>query len=215
MKTLKESILSSTKTGKAAFLTPETKDELIDMIKNEILKNGLNCDLNHIKTHKITDMSYLFSANIMNGYGLNKFNGDISKWDVSSVKNMRGMFEDNKAFNQPLNDWDVSSVENMIEMFAYSNFNQPLDKWNVSSVEYMGEMFAYSKFNQPINDWDVSSVENMIMMFYRSKFNQNISKWNVSNVTDMCSMFAYSKFNQDISNWEINPKCKTNRMFNR
>lgn len=60
MITLYESILSSTRTGKSAILIPKTKDELIEMIKNEIKEKGNNCDLNHIKTHNITDMSYLF-----------------------------------------------------------------------------------------------------------------------------------------------------------
>ena len=56
MKTLKESILSSTKTGRVALLIPKTKEELKQMIANEIEEKGWNCDLNHIKTHKITDM---------------------------------------------------------------------------------------------------------------------------------------------------------------
>ena len=38
MKTLKESILSSTKTGKRAFLIPKNNDELMIMILDEIRK---------------------------------------------------------------------------------------------------------------------------------------------------------------------------------
>ena len=41
------------------------------------------------------------------------FNGDISKWNVSKVKNMSYMFA-HSNFNQPIENWDVSKVENMI-----------------------------------------------------------------------------------------------------
>ena len=63
---------------------PKTKDELKDIIEDTIKEQGNNCDLNFIDTSKITDMSYLFYDT--------KFNGDISKWNVSSVENMRAMF---------------------------------------------------------------------------------------------------------------------------
>ena len=70
---------------------PKTKEELVEAIKKEIYeiqrtKNKPNwqADLNCIDTSLITDMSDLFSKE----YGLNKFNGDISKWNVSNVENM-------------------------------------------------------------------------------------------------------------------------------
>lgn len=64
---------------------PETKDELKDIIEKTIKKEGNKCDLNFIDTSKIKDMSRLF-------YG-SKFNGDISKWNISNVRNMEGMFK--------------------------------------------------------------------------------------------------------------------------
>jgi hypothetical protein len=157
MKSLKESILSSTNTGKAGMLIPKTKKELIKMIKKEIKEKGLNCDLNHIKTHKITDMSFLF-ANHTEGYGFGNFNGDISKWDVSNVKTMKSMFE-KSYFNQPINDWKISKVENMSFMFLWTKeFNQPLDKWNVSNVKHMTGMFQIARtFNQDISMWKINS----------------------------------------------------------
>ena len=41
---------------------------------------------------------------------LDKFNGDISKWDVSNVTDMSFMFCGCRSFNQPLANWDVSKV---------------------------------------------------------------------------------------------------------
>ena len=45
------------------------------------------------------------------------FNGDISKWDVSSVEDMSSMFSCAALFNGDLSKWDVSSVTNMAFMF--------------------------------------------------------------------------------------------------
>ena len=59
---------------------PKTKEELKKIIEDRISKEGSNCNLNDIDTSLITDMSYLFFDS--------KFNGDISNWDVSNVKDM-------------------------------------------------------------------------------------------------------------------------------
>ena len=130
------SILSSTNTGKLAF-SPKTKEELIQIIENEIEKNGLNCSLNHINTSKITDMSYLFRGS--------NFDGDISKWDVSNVRNMR-------------------------RMFSYSHFtgeNGGISKWNVRRVKDMYEMFENSHFNSDISDWVADYGCSVGFMFFR------------------------------------------------
>ena len=39
---------------------PKTRDELEQIIKARISKEGYNCDLNDIDVSLITDMSYLF-----------------------------------------------------------------------------------------------------------------------------------------------------------
>ena len=53
---------------------PRTKNELREIIKLSIAKDGLNCDLNDIDTSLIEDMSMLFCKS--------SFNGDISKWNT-------------------------------------------------------------------------------------------------------------------------------------
>ena len=63
---------------------PQTKKELREIIEKCIKDEGEEVDLNDINVSEITDMSNLFS-------GLD-FNGDISNWDVSKVKDMRFMF---------------------------------------------------------------------------------------------------------------------------
>merc|ERR1719174_3187304 len=90
----------------------------------------------------------------MNGmfYYAESFNGDLSKWDVSSVTNMVGMFYYASKFNGDLSKWDVSSVTTMTEMFAAASlFNGDLSKWDVSKVSDMGGMFGYaSSFAQTL-----------------------------------------------------------------
>ena len=65
-------------TEKLNNLKPQTRKELLEIIKDRINKEGSNCDLNDINVSNITDMSYLFYYS--------NFNGNISKWDVSNVR---------------------------------------------------------------------------------------------------------------------------------
>ena len=142
MKSFKEHILEKLKVSVRNTikhtLFPETKDELKQMIKDEISKNGFECSLNHIDVSRITDMDRLFIGSI--------FNGDISNWDVSNVKNMKSMFEGSK-FNGDISKWVVSTVENMSYMFYASIFNGDISSWDVSNVENMEATFYYSVFN--------------------------------------------------------------------
>ena len=50
------------------------------------------------------------------------FDGEISKWDVSRVQNMRDMFLGATSFNGNLTQWDVSSVQDMPDMFGRATF---------------------------------------------------------------------------------------------
>ena len=96
------------------------------------------------------------------------FNGDISKWDVSSVTGMSGMFQGAVSFNGDISKWDVSSVTDMSAMFSNAqSFNGDISKWDVSSVTSMHSTFRQTKlFNGDISKWDVSRVTDMDYMFY-------------------------------------------------
>ena len=171
MKTLQQHInekLVINKNSSHVKYHPETKSELVEMIKDEVKKNGWECDLNHIDVSQITDMSYLFSSHQVSGFGLSDFNGDISRWDVSNVKNMRGMFYGAYLFNQHIMDWNVSNVTNMEGMFHHStSFNQPISNWDVSGVEFMHNMFSFAKsFNQDLSKWKINNKCNVTDMFW-------------------------------------------------
>jgi surface protein len=70
------------------------------------------------------------------------FNGDISKWDVSSVTSMNGMFVRASAFNSDISEWDVSKctdARSFASMFRFaSSFDQNLSSWNVPCEPYPG-----------------------------------------------------------------------------
>ena len=87
---------------------PTTKDELKEIIIQRIKEDSPECDLNDIDVSMIFDMSYLFSAN-PNYQSSNEifkdFNGDISRWNVSNVKNMGWMFWECKKFNCDISDY--------------------------------------------------------------------------------------------------------------
>ena len=90
MKTLISHMNEALKIGKniSKFSTyscqPKTKEELKEIIKERMKTNGPDCDLNDIDVSLVKDMSFLFCRS--------KFNGDISKWDVSNVESMDSMF---------------------------------------------------------------------------------------------------------------------------
>ena len=81
----------------------------------------------------------------MFGYA-KSFNGDISKWDVSSVENMHNMFWGAASFNGDLSKWDVSQVKDMEQMFYRATaFTQKLctAPWVNSKASKTG-MFDHS-----------------------------------------------------------------------
>ena len=153
---------------------PKTKQELIDNIQ-ELLEKG-ETNLNCIDTSKITDMALLFEV----CKEISNIDFDVSKWDVSNVKNMRNMFDECRNFTgKGLENWDVSNVTNMRYMFNNCrNFNSDLSNWDVSNVEDMTCMFYNcKKLNFDLSKWDISKVKDMAVMFYNCNNLKNIPDW--------------------------------------
>ena len=74
-----------------------------------------------------------------------EFMGDISKWNVSKVEQMSGMFLDARSFDGDISKWDVSRVASMSHMFhGASSFNSDISKWDVSRVAKMDYMFWHA-----------------------------------------------------------------------
>ena len=156
---IQEKLVIKKKNNKYKYF-PKTREELQNIILQRIKDEGNEVDLNDIDVSKITDMYKLFA--------LTDFNGNISDWDVSNVKDMSFMFYDCKSFNQDISEWEVSNVTDMRSMF-----------------------YSCQLFNSDISQWDVSNVTDMRYMFYNCKsFNQDISSWGVSKVKDHYLTFS-------------------------
>ena len=124
---------------------------------------------------------------------------DVTKWDVSAVTNMIGVFSNQDTFNEDISGWDVSSVTAMSGMFAgAAAFNQDINGWDVSKVKSMDGMFTTAfAFNKDISGWDVSSVTDMSQMFQGAiAFNQDISGWSITAGTDN------DRFDTDTRSWQ-------------
>ena len=64
-------------------------------------------------------------------FAYSKFNGDISKWDVSNVEDMSNIFYYSQftGENGDLSNWDVSNVINMLSMFKGCSLKNNPPKW--------------------------------------------------------------------------------------
>ena len=150
MRKLEEFVIEKLKVSKDTSmytLFPKDKKELMRMIDDEVVKNGLTCSLNHIDVSEITDMSCVFRQSI--------FDGDITNWDVSNVKDMSFMFEyaEFTGQNSDLSQWDVSNVDLMNYMFDHSKFNnrKSLNGWRIKKTAQTRGMFISSPLadNEP------------------------------------------------------------------
>jgi len=205
--------LNEAKNEETIAATDDTIRDILDKAIRKRKPDGKFADLNHIDVSAVTNMAGLFNGNWpVRG----KFNGDISKWDVSNVKTMEEMFAYESSFNGDLSQWDVSNVTSMRNMFNDNPwYNGDLSKWDVSSVKDMNGMFRSAiHFNMNISNWDVSKVKDMGSMFAAirgagSLDTADFSKWDVSRVKDMSGMFRYTDFNGDISKWDVSPKLKS------
>lgn len=106
----KPSRLRITSKTKSLRLQPKTKNELKQLIEQELRTQGPDADLNLIDTSLITDMSELF-------WTFDIGNIKIDEWDVSKVTNMQNMFYMCTKFDGNISKWDVSNVTNYYCMF--------------------------------------------------------------------------------------------------
>ena len=162
------------------------------------------------KNHETYDLTKLDVSQIRDFSYLFKkqvgFNQPIGNWNVSNGTDFSLMFSEATLFNQPIGNWDISNCTDFSLMFANAtSFNQPIGNWNVSNCTDFSLMFSDAKsFNQPIGHWDVSNGTEFSFMFYQAtSFNQPIGNWDLSNGTEFSFMFAHAEsFNQNIT-WTI------------
>ena len=194
---------------------PENQEELIFIIGKLIKARGRDANLNDIDVSGIDWMRKLFVT-----FGSDIRNIDISKWDVSNVRNMNQMFEGCNEFNCDLSKWDVGNVVEMKNMFHLCyKFDSDLSDWDVHKVQSMEGMFdRCESFNCDLSKWDVSSVYSMKYMFHECKEFEGIGldKWKTNSLGYTERMFAYcKKFNADIINRNTDILYEMQYMFNK
>lgn len=158
-------LLSKKKLQTGCTVQPQSKEELVAIIKDAIATYGNEVDLNFIDTSKIINMSCLFQNS--------NFNGNINKWNVSNVKNMDCMFSSAFKFNQPINNWNISHLLIANAMFKNAlSFNQDLDNWKFNSSCSVDDfLFGATSFKSklPKNLVHKQIVEYYIHVIYELK----------------------------------------------
>ena len=119
MKTMYESILSSTNSGNNA---------IAETIYNKLL-NGEKLTAKEIKWTNTNVGVFKVNGeqlkNLINN--LKMYNISLNWLDVSNITNMNYMFE-HSYFKADISKWDVSNVIDIIMMFFNSNFNGDISK---------------------------------------------------------------------------------------
>ena len=159
------------------------------------------------------DMSNVTDMSYM--FRFSKFSGDISRWDTSNVETMRGMFYEAYAFKSDISKWDITNMKDMSYMFSKSNYDGNISNWDMSNVEIMRGMFENSFGCIDVSKWNVSNVKDMSFIFDDSYIECSLSDWNMSNVKDMSYMFSSTGLPDDfdISRWDTSSVMDMNSMF--
>jgi len=148
-------------------LGPGTKQDPIDFNDIDVSKLETLVSDNHRGVFEETNFEYI----------------DISDWNVSHIKSMKGMFFGCSYLVSigDISNWDVSECESMSGMFCGCHKLEHIDisNWKIKKVHIADYMFAGCSNLKSVGDlshWDVSNIRNMCQMFYNSGI-QNTPDW--------------------------------------
>ena len=138
---------------------------------------------------------------------------DISKWDISNVRNLSGMFTGCNSLPD-ISKWNTQNVIDMNGMF-YECRNlksmPDISNWNINNVKMLRGIFYECSLLETLPDisnWNTKNVTDISLLFYNCHSLislPDISKWDISNVTDMMGTFELCsnlKSLPDISKWD-------------
>ena len=147
----------------------------------------------------------------------NKFNQDLSSFDLSNVIYMDGMFGGTKAFNGNISTWKFPKLSILTYFLNNATaFNQDISNWDMSGIGNAANMFnGATSFNQDLSKWKFDNLVYGSFMFANAtSFNGNVTTWKFPKAAELSGMFLNAtSFNQDISNWEIPLVNSANNMF--
>lgn len=130
---------------------PKSGIELNKLVSKLIAERGVNADLNDIDTSQVKYMEYTFSGD--SSYYSDKvckeFNGDISRWNVSNVLRMSGLFR-NSEFNGDLTKWDASKLDKEKSWGIFFNSKITEDKLpEALKDKYLEDKQDWEELNRP------------------------------------------------------------------
>jgi surface protein len=151
---------------------------------------------------------------------IGQFVGDISRWNVGNVTNMREMFKGQPYFNGDLSRWNVGKVTDMTGMFFNArSFNSDISGWRPAALRAIDRMFYNAHaFNHPLGAWDISRVTTLNETFRGARsFNHSLAGWNdkTAQLTSIQGVFDgfhtfyaagsmdVMAFNGDVSGWDV------------
>jgi surface protein len=163
-------------------------------------------DINN--TNQVEDFS-----DMLNGATLFNNEGGELNWNVSSAKNMSGMFQDATSFNVISSFSGSNQVEDFSNMFkgasSFRNGGSSNLTLDTSGAKNMSGMFENAtSFDIVLNFFDTRQVTDFSNMFKgASSFTNELNSltWNTSNATNMSGMFQDAvNFNNGINNDPLN-----------
>ena len=127
-------------------------------------------------------------------YSVQQGGKTLLDWDVSMIEDMSDAFAYQYTFNGDLSKWDVSSVTRFERMFNYATSYEGVgvETWDTSKAESMQDMFwEATKFNGKVSGWNTNKVINMKWMFDKAKsFAQDVSGWTKHDGNAQCGYYG-------------------------
>ena len=164
--------------------------------------------------------------------GATSFNGDISKWDVSSVNNMQNMFRNARSFKRNLCGarWVHSNaIKTTMFLGSLGSISGQSCPNNLAASRKVctrtKPAFLQRNLNVGPGDYRIESKNDLKrqidQLLERSPKGDciycpggAIGDWDVSRVTDMSGLFSgANSFDGDISKWDVSRVTNMGRMF--
>jgi hypothetical protein len=132
---------------------------------------------------------------------------DLSQWDTSNTVSMSETFRRSSGNPKGVAAWDVGSVINFRGMFQESGIDADLSGWNTESAEDFSFMFAHAEnFNSDLSKWSTGNVKNFSKMFQSAlSLNTNLTAWDMSSVDSIFRMFRGASSFEGLLCWALRP----------
>ena len=129
--------------------------------------------------------------------GIERYNIKFSDFNVSGIRNMKGLFQNFDFNNAKCIDTDIT-------------------KWNVSNVIDMNSMFKDSKgFNQNLSKWDMFGTNYIIIYTNGTRKKPGFKSMDLENMFDNCKDFSVNWGYFEKLEWYIHYETKVADIFTK